>query len=91
MKPYAISQIAEQVIRVIWMLLDDSSVMKIGSGDYVQAVTQSTFAMAFIGMGASLLVLFITLQRQACSLLFLESKREVKGLTLGLLLIDTDS
>ena len=30
--------------------------MKVGSGDYVEAVTQSTFA-AFIGMGASLLVL----------------------------------
>ena len=53
MKPYAISQIAEQVIRVIWMLLTTFFIMKIGSGDYVQAVTQSTFA-AFIGMGASL-------------------------------------
>lgn len=56
LKPYAISQIAEQVIRVIWMLLTAYFIMKIGSGDYVEAVTQSTFA-AFIGMGASLLVL----------------------------------
>ena len=57
LKPYAISQIAEQVIRVIWMLLTAYFIMKVGSGDYVKAVTQSTFA-AFIGMGASLLVLF---------------------------------
>ena len=57
LKPYAISQIAEQVIRVIWMLLTAYFIMKVGSGDYVEAVTQSTFA-AFIGMGASLFVLF---------------------------------
>lgn len=56
LKPYAISQIAEQVIRVIWMLLTAYFIMKVGSGDYVEAVTQSTFA-AFVGMGASLLVL----------------------------------
>lgn len=56
LKPYAISQIAEQVIRVIWMLLTAYFIMKVGSGDYVEAVAQSTFA-AFIGMGASLLVL----------------------------------
>ena len=56
LKPYAISQIAEQVIRVIWMLLTAYFIMMVGSGDYVEAVTQSTFA-AFIGMGASLLVL----------------------------------
>ena len=56
LKPYAISQISEQVIRVIWMLLTAYFIMKVGSGDYVEAVTQSTFA-AFIGMGASLLVL----------------------------------
>ncbi len=56
LKPYAISQIAEQVNRVIWMLLTAYFIMKVGSGNYVEAVTQSTFA-AFIGMGASLLVL----------------------------------
>ena len=38
------------------MLLTAYFIMKVGSGDYVEAVTQSTFA-AFIGMGASLLVL----------------------------------
>ncbi|WP_117280419.1 putative polysaccharide biosynthesis protein [Streptococcus intermedius] len=56
LKPYAISQIAEQVIRVIWMLLTTFFIMKWGSKDYVVAVTQSTFA-AFIGMFASMAVL----------------------------------
>ena len=44
MKPYALSQIAEQIIRVIWMLLATFFIMKIGTGDYVTAVVQSTFA-----------------------------------------------
>ncbi len=56
MKPYAISQVAEQVIRVIWILLATFFIMKLGSGNYVVAVTQSTFA-AFIGMIASVCVL----------------------------------
>lgn len=56
LKPYAISQIAEQVIRVIWMLLTTFFIMKLGSKDYAAAVTQSTFA-AFIGMFASMAVL----------------------------------
>ncbi|MGO5579561.1 putative polysaccharide biosynthesis protein [Streptococcus milleri] len=56
LKPYAISQIAEQGIRVIWMLLTTFFIMKLGSKDYAAAVTQSTFA-AFIGMFASMAVL----------------------------------
>ncbi|HEL0592370.1 TPA: polysaccharide biosynthesis protein [Streptococcus equi subsp. zooepidemicus] len=56
-KPYALSQIAEQLVRVIWMLLTTFFIMKMGSKDYISAVTQSTFA-AFIGMIASMAVLF---------------------------------
>ena len=63
LKPYAMSQIAEQVIRVIWMLLTAFIIMKIGSGDYVAAVVQSTFA-AFIGMLASFGVLFAFLWKE---------------------------
>lgn len=57
MKPYALSQIAEQLIRVIWMLVTAYMIMMMGSGDYHKAVVQSTFA-AFIGMIASVVVLF---------------------------------
>ncbi|MBF7094828.1 polysaccharide biosynthesis protein [Streptococcus sp. HF-1907] len=62
LKPYAMSQVAEQVIRVIWMLLTAFFIMKLGSGDYISAVTQSTFA-AFIGMFASVAVLVYFLWR----------------------------
>ena len=63
LKPYAMCQIAEQIIRVIWMLLTAYIIMNIGSGDYVNAVVQSTFA-AFIGMIASVLVLVVFLWRE---------------------------
>lgn len=63
LKPYAMSQIAEQIIRVIWMLLTAYIIMNIGSGDYVNAVVQSTFA-AFIGMIVSVLVLVVFLWRE---------------------------
>ena len=63
LKPYAMSQIAEQVIRVIWMLLATFIIMKLGSGDYLAAVTQSTFA-AFVGMVASFAVLIYFLAKE---------------------------
>ena len=88
MKPYAISQIAEQVIRVIWMLLTTFFIMKIGSGDYVQAVTQSTFA-AFIGMGASLLVLFYYLGKTGLLSSILRKQEGSEGIDTRALLMDT--
>ena len=88
MKPYAISQIAEQVIRVIWMLLTTFFIMKIGSGDYVQAVTQSTFA-AFIGMVASLLVLFYYLGKTGLLSSIFRKQEGSEGIDTRALLIDT--
>ena len=63
LKPYAMSQIAEQVIRVIWMLLATFIIMKLGSKDYLAAVTQSTFA-AFVGMVASFALLLYFLYKE---------------------------
>ncbi|MDR1606154.1 MAG: polysaccharide biosynthesis protein [Streptococcaceae bacterium] len=63
MKPYALSQLLEQFVRVIWMLLTAFMIMKIGSGNWVEAVTQSTTA-AFIGMIASTVVLVLALMKQ---------------------------
>jgi O-antigen/teichoic acid export membrane protein len=60
MKPYAFSQLLEQVVRVIWMLISAFMIMKLGSGQWVSAVVQSTTA-AFIGMLASLGVLVLSL------------------------------
>lgn len=63
MMPYALSQIIEQVIRVFYMLLATYIIMKVGSGDYVTAVTQSTLA-AFVGMIASMALLLYFMNRQ---------------------------
>ena len=63
LKPYAISQVAEQLIRIIWMLLTTFFIMNVGSKNYVSAVTQSTFA-AFIGMIASVGVLAYFLSKE---------------------------
>lgn len=56
MMPSAISQVVEQIMRVFYMLLMTFIIMKVIKGDYVDAVTQSTFA-AFIGMIGSFAVL----------------------------------
>ncbi len=63
MKPYAISQIIEQIVRIIWILVATFIIMQLGSGDYREAVVQSTFA-AFIGMIASVGTLGYTMHKQ---------------------------
>ena len=88
LKPYAISQISEQVIRVIWMLLTAYFIMKIGSGDYVEAVTQSTFA-AFVGMLASMLVLLFYLAKTGMLGSILRKPKKSAGISGRSLLWDT--
>ena len=39
MAPYAISQLAEQAARIVYMLIATFVIMKLGNGDYVAAVT----------------------------------------------------
>lgn len=56
MAPSAMSQFVEQLFRVIYMLSATYLIMKVGSGNWVHAVTQSTFA-AFIGEIGSVAVL----------------------------------
>ena len=88
LKPYAISQISEQVIRVIWMLLTAYFIMKIGSGDYVEAVTQSTFS-AFVGMLASMLVLLFYLAKTGMLGSILRKPKKSAGISGRSLLWDT--
>ncbi|MDU7073931.1 MAG: polysaccharide biosynthesis protein [Streptococcus peroris] len=85
LKPYAMSQIAEQVIRVIWMLLATFIIMKLGSKDYLSAVTQSTFA-AFVGMVASFAVLLYFLFKEGLLQKVFEARDKIDGKKL---LIDT--
>ncbi|WP_105955890.1 putative polysaccharide biosynthesis protein [Apilactobacillus quenuiae] len=58
MAPSAISQFAEQLFRVIYMLVTAFFIMRVLHGNLITAVTQSTFA-AFIGSVAGLLILGI--------------------------------
>lgn len=85
LKPYAMSQIAEQVIRVIWMLLATFIIMKLGSGDYLAAVTQSTFA-AFVGMVASFAVLIYFLAQEGLFKRVFETRDKINSKSL---LVDT--
>lgn len=85
MMPSAVSQIIEQVARVFYMLLTAFMIMKIGSGNYVAAVVQSTFA-AFIGMlGAyGALIWFYLKQKPEMDRLVAGSNNEIKVSETGL-------
>ena len=85
LKPYAMSQITEQVIRVIWMLLATFIIMKLGSRDYLSAVTQSTFA-AFVGMVASFAVLLYFLYKEGLLQKVFETRDKIDSKSL---LVDT--
>lgn len=88
LKPYAMSQIAEQVIRVIWMLLATFFIMKLGTKDYVAAVTQSTFA-AFVGMFASMAVLIYFLWKTNLLTSILHKPANSAEINSRALLVDT--
>lgn len=87
MMPFALSQIVEQVARVFYMLLTVFIIMKLGKGDYVAAVTQSTLA-AFVGMLAGFAVLLYFLQKQKVKMdVFVErSSKELNVATKDLLI-----
>lgn len=63
MAPSAISQLVEQIARVIYMLLATYLIMQVQKGSYVDAVTQSTFA-AFIGAIFAIAILLIYIFRK---------------------------
>ncbi|GEL14205.1 putative polysaccharide biosynthesis protein [Pediococcus cellicola] len=58
MAPSAISQFVEQLARVAYMLISAFIIMRVQHGNWVSAVSQSTFA-AFIGAIGGIFVLFL--------------------------------
>ncbi|NQG97233.1 polysaccharide biosynthesis protein [Streptococcus suis] len=88
MKPYALSQIIEQIVRVIWILITTYYIMKLGSGDYLEAVTQSTFA-AFVGMVASVAVLLWTMYRGGFLAKIFQKKPASVTIDIGSLIMET--
>lgn len=88
MKPYAISQLAEQLVRVIWILAATFIIMKLGNGNYLDAVVQSTFA-AFVGMLASVGILVYTLWKQGYLGKLLHVKKQKISVNTGQLIKET--
>lgn len=62
MKPIAISDVIEQLVRVIYLLAATYAIMQVLNGNVTQAVMHSTFA-AFVGAVASLIYLLIVFVR----------------------------
>lgn len=60
MAPSALSQLVEQVARIIYMLVMTYAIMVLGNHNYVDAAAQSTFA-AFVGAVFGLLLLVLVL------------------------------
>ncbi|WP_373143709.1 MULTISPECIES: oligosaccharide flippase family protein [Enterococcus] len=78
MKPYALSQIIEQIARVCYMLASAFIIMQINNGSYKTAVVHSTFA-AFIGVAFAMGVLLFSLlkERSAFRELIRESNNQI--------------
>lgn len=70
MVPTAVSQILEQVARIIYMLVATYAIMQVWSGDVTAAVAHSTFA-AFIGALLALLYLLIVYWRRRSAIHYL--------------------
>lgn len=89
LQTFAVSQLVEQVLRIVWMLASTYYIMKLGSGNYIEAVTQSTLA-AFVGMLGSLSVLLFNLMRTGLLPKILHVKpQEIQKGTSSSLLIET--
>lgn len=58
MGPTAVSQVIEQIVRIVFLLVSSYLILKVWSGDLVTAVGYATFA-AFVGAIGGLLILLI--------------------------------
>ncbi|MGX7104191.1 oligosaccharide flippase family protein [Globicatella sanguinis] len=82
MVPTAVSQILEQIARVVYMLAATYAIMKMLDGDVTKAVAHSTFA-AFVGAVLSLVYLvFLYIQRRGAINLLIETAEEDDANTL---------
>ncbi|GGV12612.1 putative polysaccharide biosynthesis protein [Lactobacillus acetotolerans] len=78
MMPSAMSQFAEQLARVIWMLLSAYVIMQMQHGSYVHAVIQSNFAAAIGAIfGIAVLVWFLLRRRKKMNSLIASSDDQI--------------
>ncbi len=78
MMPSAMSQFAEQLARVIWMLLSAYVIMQMQHGSYVHAVIQSNLAAAIGAIfGIAVLVWFLLRRRKKMNSLIASSNDQI--------------
>ncbi|KKI88831.1 cell division protein [Bacillus sp. SA1-12] len=83
MGPTAVSQVIEQIVRIVFLLGATYLIINVLKGSFVLAVGYATFA-AFVGAIGGLLVLFFYWIRRKHTLLAMQANRvETKALPLG--------
>jgi len=74
MAPTAVSQVVEQIVRIVFLLTSTYLILNVWNGDLVMAVGYATFA-AFVGAVGSLLVLMVYWLRRKHKLLALQKNK----------------
>ncbi|MFD1739272.1 oligosaccharide flippase family protein [Bacillus salitolerans] len=79
MEPTAVSQVIEQLVRIIFLLVSVYFILKVGNGELSTAIGYATFA-AFVGALGGLAVLgwYFLKRRQSLNVLLANSKPNVK-------------
>ncbi|MCM3215023.1 polysaccharide biosynthesis protein [Niallia taxi] len=84
MGPSAVSQVVEQIVRIIFMLAGAAAVLYIFKGDIVTAVSISTFA-AFVGAigGLAVLIYYWVKRKKHFNSMLDEDKQQITDISLG--------
>ncbi|MGG0740578.1 putative polysaccharide biosynthesis protein [Niallia taxi] len=84
MGPSAVSQVVEQIVRIIFMLAGAAAVLYVFKGDIVTAVSISTFA-AFVGAigGLAVLIYYWVKRKNHFNSMLDEDKQQITDISLG--------
>lgn len=84
MGPSAVSQVVEQIVRIIFMLAGAAAVLYVFKGDIVTAVSISTFA-AFVGAigGLAVLIYYWIKRKKHFNSMLDEDKQQITDISLG--------
>ena len=84
MGPSAVSQVVEQIVRIIFMLAGAAAVLYVFKGDIVTAVSISTFA-AFVGAigGLAVLIYYWVKRKKHFNSMLDEDRQQITDISLG--------
>ncbi|MCE4051282.1 MULTISPECIES: polysaccharide biosynthesis protein [Bacillaceae] len=84
MGPSAVSQVVEQIVRIVFMLGGAAAVLYVLKGDIVTAVSISTFA-AFVGAigGLAVLIYYWLKRKHHFNSMLLEDRQQISDISLG--------